>query len=321
VLDLFSGIGGFSTGFKRAGFCVEGIDSERIASVVYQTAGLGLARQIDLGLQLCVRDVPVVIGGPPCRPWSAVNLHRRRSAHEDYGLLTRFVEHIREIRPQVFVMENVPALGSDASYSEGMDQLKRDGFDVGSRILHYHRFGACTRRRRLLTAGVLGSPSGASSFFDILEQQERPAGNVGQAIRWLRDAERGSVPDHDWSELRTIDKYRDRYESGKFGWMKLDYDQPAPSFGSVAKTYILHPEAGLNGFPERVLSVREVLAIMGFDLTVRFPERTARGLRYQMAANAVSPQVSYAIAVTVRQLLTGVKEQSEPDLLQCAPAA
>jgi DNA (cytosine-5)-methyltransferase 1 len=105
--------------------------------------------------------------------------------------------------------------------------------------------------------------------------------------------------------LKTIDRYEERYRSGRFGWAQLEYDQPAPSFGSVAKTYILHPEAGVNDFVRRVLSVREVLQIMGFDREFRFPPGTSRTARYQMAADAVSPVFSLACARTVRRLLWG----------------
>ncbi len=128
---------------------------------------------------------------------------------------------------------------------------------------------------------------------------------VRDAIFRFRDLERNAIPDHEWSELQTIHKYRERYTSGQYGWRKLEYDQPAPSFGSVAKTYILHPEAGIDGFPERVLSVREVMAIMGFSDAVRFPDGVSRTKRYQMVANSVSPQVSRAIAATVIEVLTG----------------
>jgi site-specific DNA-cytosine methylase len=138
-----------------------------------------------------------------------------------------------------------------------------------------------------------------------LRGHHAPARTVRDAIARFRNAPRGSYPDHDWSELQTISKYRDRYESGQYGWTRLNYDDPAPSFGSVAKTYILHPEAGVDGYPERVLSVREVLAIMGFPDSVQFPEGTSRAKRYQMVANSVSPQVSRAVALSVRSLLTG----------------
>jgi site-specific DNA-cytosine methylase len=79
----------------------------------------------------------------------------------------------------------------------------------------------------------------------------------------------------------------------------------APSFGSVSKTYILHPDAGKEGYPLRVVSVREVLSIMGFRRDFHFPAGTALSKRYSMAANAVSPVMAEHCAVVIRQMLTG----------------
>ncbi|MHB1071732.1 MAG: DNA cytosine methyltransferase [Gemmatimonadaceae bacterium] len=308
-LDLFAGIGGLSAGFARAGFAMIGADREAVATEVYTRSGFGEGRTLQLDSEACTIDVPVVIGGPPCRPWSAVNVQRRGRAHEDHKLLNVFVEHVRQIRPEVFVMENVPALGSDELYRSGIDSLRSlDGsrYHVERKIIHYERFGASTRRRRLFTVGVKNSATGASRLFEMMDEYQSPARTVADAILWLRDQGRGAVPDHDWSELRSIHKYGEHYASGKFGWVRLRYDEPAPSFGSVAKTYILHPEAGVGTYPERVVSVREVLSIMGFGPEEAvFPAGTSRGKRYQMAANSVSPMVSGAVAQAVRRLLTG----------------
>ena len=306
-LDLFAGIGGLSAGFATEGFAMTGVDYEELAGTVYRDAGFGLAVHFDLGKDVYDdSSFRVVLGGPPCRPWSAVNLQKRGRTHPDYGLLTRFIDHVRAIKPDIFVMENVPALANDSAYAQGRHDLETEGYSVEAALVHYDRFGASTRRRRLFTVGVRNSNCGAREFFRLLDAEQTSARTVGDAIGYLRDVLRDAVPDHDWSELRTIHKYRERYASGQFGWRKLDYTQPAPSFGSVGNTYILHPEAGDNGYPERVLSVREVLAITGFDEKVRFPEGAARARRYQMVANAVSPQVSRAAAVVVRRMLMGV---------------
>lgn len=308
-LDLFAGIGGLSAGFARAGFAMIGADREAVATEVYTRSGFGVGRTLQLDSDACIIDVPVVIGGPPCRPWSAVNMQKRGRAHDDHTLLDVFVEHVRRIRPEVFVMENVPALGSDEIYTSGMDSLRflaGSRYDIQRKIIHYDQFGATTRRRRLFTVGVKRSAAGASRLFELMDQYQSPARTVGDAIMWLRDLDRGAVPDHDWSELRSIHKYGERYASGKFGWARLRYDEPAPSFGSVAKTYILHPEAGVGTYPVRVVSVREVLSIMGFGPEEAvFPAGTSRAKRYQMAANSVSPVVSRAVAQAVRSLLTG----------------
>ena len=304
-LDLFAGIGGLSAGFADLGFAMHGVDSEVIAGRVYESAGFGVSSHRDLSTDLVPSDAPLVVGGPPCRPWSPVNLQRRRQHHEDHGLLARFMAHIHSIAPVIFVMENVPALRSDPVYADGVNGLRLKGYDIAAHVLHYDRFGAATKRRRLFTVGVRDSRSGAENFFRLLKEQYAPPRTVGDAILRFRNVDRDAVADHDWSDLRSIQNYRERYATGQYGWRRLDYDSQAPSFGSVAKTYILHPEAGIGDFPERVLSVREVMAIMGFPDHVRFPEGTPRAKRYQMVANAVSPQVSRALAATVKAMLRG----------------
>lgn len=305
AVDLFAGIGGLSAGFREHGFSVTGVDHDAVATSVYENAGYGTATTCDLSTDLFFRKAPIVMGGPPCRPWSAVNLQRRRHEHDDHGLLKRFFMNVLEIKPEILLMENVPALGSDRIYTDSVARLRREGYDVARQIVRYHEYGAASRRKRLFTVGIRRSRVGAAIFFARLATRQRLPRTVGEEIRWLRRVPRDAVPDHDWSNLRSIGHYRHLYRSGKYGWAKLAYDLPAPSFGSVAKTYILHPESGGRGFPERVLSVREVLAIMGFDLSLAFPGGTSRTKRYQMAANAVSPHVSRAAASVAYELLLG----------------
>jgi len=130
--------------------------------------------------------------------------------------------------------------------------------------------------------------------------REKPS-TVRDVMWQLRDQEMGTVPDHVWPQLNTIEKYLRYYETGKYGWYVLDWDSPAPSFGNIMKTYILHPDAS-NGGPKRVISVREALLIMGFGMDFRFPQEAGTGIRYQMIADSVSPVFSLKIAKTLAEV-------------------
>jgi DNA (cytosine-5)-methyltransferase 1 len=294
-----------SIGFRDEGFKVIGVDVEEMSQAVFALNRIGTHIVKDLRHELVLQNVPVVVGGPPCRPWSSVNLQRRGRDHDDHALLYRFFLHIHHIRPRAFLMENVPPLMNDEDFLQARAALSRDeGYSVESRILRYSDFGAATSRRRLFTFGIRSPLTWeARDFFELLENEKQGAQDVMAAIGWLRGVDRDPKRDHDWSDLRTIEKYKERYESGQFGWKVLNWDEPAPSFGSIAKTYILHPDARRPGISPRVVSVREVLSIMGFEREFQLPHRTARDRRYRMAANAVSPVVSKACARVIRGLL------------------
>lgn len=306
VLDLFAGAGGLSTGFRKAGFRVTGVDIEPATRQIFDINDIGTALQADLAREpVCAsfENIPVITGGPPCRPWTSLNITRRGDKHPDSRLLDLFFEHVLAIRPEIFFMENVPLLRNDERYRCAIEDMRKNGYTVDSEVVCYSNFGAPVARHRLFTVGIRRSVSGATDFFLRLKMNQKEPETVGSAIRWLRDFQRSEYPDHVWPQLKTIERYEKYYRTGKYGWYRLDYEKPAPSFGNVMKTYILHPEAGQNGFPLRVISVREALCIMGFDRQFQLPEGLAMSKKYQMVADAVSPLVSFACARIIRDML------------------
>jgi DNA (cytosine-5)-methyltransferase 1 len=298
VLDLFCGVGGLAYGFGKLGFDVTGVDVSESVGRAFQLNTHSRFIKADLSSVLIPRGgYDVLIGGPPCRPWSAVNTTKRGKDHADHRLLARFFRHVEYHFPKIFLLENVPLIESDDILRLYIKRLSRRGYSVLGDKVKYSDYGAPTSRHRYILFGT--RKGDAAIFFSKLLDYTRTPKTVRDAIWRLRHKKKGAVPDHEWPELKTIRKYEHYYKSGKFGWYILKWGEPAPSFGNVMKTYILHPDS-FNGGSLRVISVREALLIMGFDGDFSFPQGLGLGLRYQMAVDAVSPVFSYTAATVMK---------------------
>lgn len=305
VLDLFCGGGGFSLGFQNADFFVTGVDNNPFSENIFSLNDIGVFILKDLSFESVDGSFDVVIGGPPCRPWSSINVQKRGEIHPDYSLLERFFDHIHHIKPKLFLMENVPPLMNDETFTRLKNQIENEGYAITSQSINYKEYGSASNRRRLFTIGLRDFGQHPDEFFLRLKRLKNTLHTVGDAIQKFEHMPEGEIPDHVWPKLKTIEKYQEKgyYKTGKYGWVQLKYDDHAPSFGNIMKTYILHPMAGKENYPLRVISVRENLAIMGFPENYRFPEGMGIGMRYQMVANAVSPVVATKMAIVIRDMI------------------
>ena len=115
TISLFSGAGGLDIGFKKAGFkIVWANDFDKDACQTYTT---NIGSHIVCGdindykseLFSKFKNIDAVIGGPPCQGFSVagkMDPNDPRSQH-----VWSFVEIVKKLKPKVFVMENVRALG------------------------------------------------------------------------------------------------------------------------------------------------------------------------------------------------------------------
>jgi DNA (cytosine-5)-methyltransferase 1 len=184
VLDLFSGCGGFSLGFSRAGFDIAGgieidPDAERTHATNFPPKvgpdGPRDIRQVDtyevtrpLGT-LCEGHrarIDVVIGGPPCQPFTRVGRAKLRQvagnvrAHiedERVPLFTHFLRFVSDLRPLAFVMENVHYMASfvGRNIAEEVAVSAEDlGYNVRYAILNAAWYGVPQMRERLFIIGT-----------------------------------------------------------------------------------------------------------------------------------------------------------------------
>jgi DNA (cytosine-5)-methyltransferase 1 len=149
VLDLFSGIGGFSLGLERAGmrtvaFCE--IDPYPRAVLAKNWPGVPCADDIT-AREFVPGEADVICGGFPCQDISTAG-NGAGLAGERSGLWRELLRAIRVVRPRFAIVENVAAL-----LSRGMGTVLGDmaeiGYDTEWHCIPASAVGAPHRRDRV----------------------------------------------------------------------------------------------------------------------------------------------------------------------------
>ena len=105
-IDIFCGAGGFSLGFIKAGFeHLLGVDNWNNAIGAY-TKNVGKCIHSDISEFKGTKGMAdIVIGSPPCQKFSKANINNRTC---DMTLTNEFFRIVKEIKPKIWIMENVP---------------------------------------------------------------------------------------------------------------------------------------------------------------------------------------------------------------------
>ena len=124
VLDLFSGAGGISLGFQRAGFRIDG--ALEIDALAARTHALNFhpldverhAKPRDMvEVEAVSREIDVLVGGPPCQAYARVGRAKLREIADHPAafkvdprgnLYLRYLAWVAAIRPLALLIENVP---------------------------------------------------------------------------------------------------------------------------------------------------------------------------------------------------------------------
>lgn len=177
TISLFSGIGGLDFGFEAAGF------ETRVALELDKTS----CRTIRLNRDWCVieddinkvpssdvlqagglraGEVDMLIGGPPCQPFSKASYWARgdslRLDDPRADTLTGYLRILRDTRPRAFLLENVYGLaysGKDEGLRhilDGIDQINREvgtQYKVSWRVVNCAEYGVPQVRERVFLVG------------------------------------------------------------------------------------------------------------------------------------------------------------------------
>ena len=153
LLDLFSGIGGFSLGLESTGFfeTIAFVEKDKFCQKVLKKNFNNIPIEEDIRNVKGERyAADVITGGFPCQPFSVAG--KRKGTDDDRYLWDETIRVIRECKPRWFIGENVEGI---INIQEGMvlrqvcTDLEKEGFEVQCLIIPASGIGAWHQRKRV----------------------------------------------------------------------------------------------------------------------------------------------------------------------------
>lgn len=178
VVDLFSGCGGLSLGFQKAGFdVVAAFDNWDEAITVYKKNFIHPIIKSDLKdvESVCPRIAEykpdMIIGGPPCQDFSSAGKRNEDNGRGD--LTVAYAQIVDKIRPSFFVMENVERILKTNKLIEAKKIYKAAGYGLSQMVLDASRCGVPQKRKRFVLIGRLGESDSFMDDYLIKMQSEK----------------------------------------------------------------------------------------------------------------------------------------------------
>jgi DNA (cytosine-5)-methyltransferase 1 len=340
VVDIFSGCGGLSLGISEACRAVHkrfvsvlAVDRDPSCITIYRkNLPCEEANQVDItevidgtigspptvnerSFLKKIRDVTVLLAGPPCQGNSDLNNHTRRKDPRNalYERVARFVEIVE---PEHILVENVaPAIhGKERAIQRTIEVLRREGYYVDSGIVDLSTIGVPqTRKRHVLIA----SKSKKLSVVDVIERHRV---SVTRSVRWAIGDLEHEPPN---GPFTTPSKYTERnlrrirylhakglfelpnklrppcHRSGEhsyksmYGRLKLDEAAQTitSGFGSPGQGRFVHPTQ------LRTLTPHEAARLQFFPDFFDFSLVKKRGPLASMIGNAAPMKLSYVFGL------------------------
>ena len=172
VIDLFCGIGGLSHWLKKAGLKVTaGFDIDGTCKFGYEQNNNAKFYQQDiktlkaeeLNTIFWDADIKILVGCAPCQPYSLMNTKKGIYSSEEIkekSPLDKFASLIREIKPDIVSMENVPGLMTNKkseSFKHFLQTLSDCWYYIDYKVVNAIDYGIPqTRKRLILVSSRLG---------------------------------------------------------------------------------------------------------------------------------------------------------------------
>lgn len=341
-IDLFCGAGGLTRGLLNAGInVVAGYDTDEFCRYAYETnndPAIFLNQDVSTidGSELLKlypkRGIRLLAGCAPCQTFSKYTQGINKEDDPRWFLLGEFARLIRETRPEIVSMENVPDLHRHEIYTKFIHTLIDEGYfvdeDVTKHIISCPDYGVPQNRTRLvLLASKLGpiqlipkthSPSRQrtvrgtiSNLPRITHGESHPSDPLHRASK-LSDINmkriKSSKPGGSWKDwpkdLRAECHTQDSGKAYPSVYGRMEWDKPSPTITTQFFGY----GSGRFGHPtqNRGLTLREGAMLQSFPKYYEFvPKGESYPLRTigRMIGNAVPVRIGKVVGISIKKHL------------------
>lgn len=329
AVSLYCGAGGLDLGFVQAGFDVlwaNDADPQAIETYRANIGPHGVCRDV---LDARLPDVrpDVVIGGPPCQGFSVIGRMRAddpRSRH-----VFHFLDVVRTLEPEAFVMENVKALGANPRWAPLRAELRHRAAALGYAtrlvILNAADYGVPQARERMFLLGrrgatapaappptTSGRPRTVREALELLPRFGQPGNDTVTGARVVPSqnpvmrptAHKGSLLFNGSGRPLHLDRPAKTLPASMGGNATPIIDQLELDEGLEPWVVAYHRHLLEGGKPHRAaprrlrrLTVEEAAALQSFPAGFRF--HGPRVAQYRQVGNAVPPLLARTVAQSV----------------------
>lgn len=354
VISLYSGAGGLDYGFEAAGFetvfandfdhdSCETLRHNRDWPVIERSIFDVPTEEILAVARVGVGEIDVVIGGPPCQPFSKSGYwaHGDAARLEDprAATLEAYLRVIEGVQPKTFLLENVYGIAYSEK-NEGMQLLLKKIAAINHRTgLHYQPktavlnaawFGVPQLRERFFLVAARNGRAfdfPKAAFIPKSEGQQKLTALPSYRTAWDALADIRPAPDEDlelhgkWAALLPSipegQNYLHHTDRGEglplFGWRRrywnflLKLAKRLPSWTIQAQP---GPSVGPFHWENRRLSHRELCRLQTFPDDVKVIGN--RMSIQRQIGNAVPSLLAEVIAREIKTQLLGYKKMTSP---------
>jgi DNA (cytosine-5)-methyltransferase 1 len=329
VVSLFSGCGGSSSGYKLAGMNVV-LANEFIeeAANTYEAnhpgtimlrddirtlTGKGILSKINMN----VGELDLLDGSPPCasfsfigkreKGWGKVKQYSDKKQRVD-DLFHEYIRLLDEIKPKVFVAENVAAMAmgkAKEQFDIFLYEMRHRGYKVRCRLLNARFFNVAQNRPRLIFIGVRNdlnfTPTHPLPQYRAITLREalKDVVNTPEEIAQATYSKEGSVYPYLLKMKPGENGKKYSPTKGYYSLVRLRWDAPCNTImqadAKQTSSQVVHPEE------HRRLTISEIKKVSSFPndfiLTGSYQQQ------WERIGRAVPPNMMKGIAEHVRYFI------------------